>query len=152
AEINGGDSIFFVRRSGQTGTTQGCDVFDDHPQVAQGAAGHYVVQAFQDFGNRYLVYSDGTVQGWGINRGALGVGETGEETLGPDDKRFVLPEAGAGPELEGVAMLARGQDIQQTRALLRTPDATRNGKVVVWGTGLPAPRVIPELADICWIS
>jgi hypothetical protein len=23
---------------------------------------------------------------------------------------------------------------------------------VVWGTGLPAPRVIPELEDICWIS
>ena len=152
AEINGGDSILFVRRSGETGTTDGCDVQDFHPGIAQAAAGRYVVQAFQDFGNRYLVYSDGTVQGWGINRGALGVGLDGDESLGPDDKAFVRPEAGAGAALTGVAMLSRGQDIQQTRALLRTPDAGRDGRVVVWGTGLPSPRVIPGLEDTCWIS
>ena len=152
AKINGGDSILFVRRSGQTGTTQGCDVQDFHPGLAQGAAGHYVVQAFQDFGNRYLVYSDGTVQAWGINRGALGVGMTGDESLQPEDKAFLVAEGGRPANLAGVAMLARGQDLQQTRALLRTPDGARNGKVLVWGTGLPAPRIIPGLADICWIS
>jgi hypothetical protein len=152
AEINGGDSILFVRRSGQTGTTAGCDVEDFHPQLAQAAAGRYVVQAFQDFGNRYLVYSDGTVEGWGINQGALGVGLDGNDTLPPEQKTFLAAEDGATGGLSGVAMLARGQDIQQTRALLRTQDTARDGKVVAWANGLPRPRTIPGLSDICWIS
>jgi len=152
ASIQGGDSILFVRRSGQTGTTQGCDVQDFHPGLAQAAAGRYVVQAFQDFGNRYLVYSDGTVEGWGINRGALGVNLTGDESLQPEAKAFLVAEDGRPGGLTNIAMLARGQDIQQTRALLRSPEDARDGKVVVWGTGLPAPRTIPGLDDICWIS
>ena len=152
AEINGGDSILFVRRSGQTGTTEGCDVQDFHPGISQAAAGRYVVQAFQDFGNRYLVYSDGTLQGWGINQGALGVGVTGDESLPPENKAFLVAEDGRAGNLTGVAMLSRGQDLQQTRALLRTSDTARDGKVVAWGTGLPAPRTIPGLNDVCWIS
>lgn len=152
ADQLGGDNVFFARRSGNVATTLGCDEFDDHPQVAQGAAGHYVVQAFQDFGNRYLVYSDGNVQGWGINRGALGVGETGESTLPPGEKAFLRAEDGAAGELTGVAMLARGQDLQQSRALLRTSEAARDGKVVVWGRDVPVPRTIAGLDDICWIA
>ena len=152
AEINGGDSILFVRRSGETGTTEGCDVQDFHPGIAQGAAGHYVVQAFQDFGNRYLVYSDGNVQAWGINRGALGIGQTGDDSVPPEQKAFLVAEDTGNGELTGVAMLSRGQDIQQTRALLRTPEANRDGKVLVWGTGLPVPRTIQGLDDICWIA
>jgi hypothetical protein len=152
ASIQGGDSILFVRRSGETGTTAGCDQQDFHPGLAQAAAGRYVVQAFQDFGNRYLVYSDGTVQGWGINRGALGVNLTGDQSLQPEEKAFLVAEDGRPGGLAGVAMLARGQDLQQTRALLRSPEAARDGKVAVWGTGLPVPRTIPGLDDICWIA
>src|SRR5690606_35320279 len=152
ADQLGGDNVFFARRSGNVATTLGCDEFDDHPQVAQGAAGHYVVQAFQDFGNRYLVYSDGNVQGWGINRGALGVGDTGESTLPPGEKAFLRAEDGAAGQLSGVAMLARGQDLQQSRALLRTSEAARDGKVVVWGRDVPVPRTIAGLDDICWIA
>ena len=40
--------------------------------------GRYVLQVLQDFGNRYVVYSDGTVEAWGIAKDALGVGERGE--------------------------------------------------------------------------
>ncbi len=152
ASIQGGDSILFVRRSGQTGTTEGCDVQDFHPGLAQAAAGRYVVQAFQDFGNRYLVYSDGTVHAWGINRGALGVNLIGDDSLQPEEKAFMVAEDGRAGGLANVAMLARGQDIQQTRALLRSPEDARDGKVVVWGTGLPGPRTIPGLDDICWIA
>ena len=152
ASIQGGDSILFVRRSGETGTTAGCDQQDFHPGLAQAAAGRYVVQAFQDFGNRYLVYSDGTVQAWGINRGALGVNLIGDQSLQPEEKAFLVAEDGRTGGLSNVAMLARGQDIQQSRALLRSAVDARDGKVVVWGTGLPAPRTIPGLDDICWIS
>lgn len=152
ADQAGGDSVMFVRRSGQTGTVSGCDQQDFHPGLATQFSGRSVVQVQQDFGNRYVVYSDGTVEAWGINKKALGVNETADGGLQPEDKKFVRSDAGGATPLAGVAILARGQDLQQTRALIRSGDATRNGKVLVWGTGLPVPRIINGLSDICWIA
>jgi hypothetical protein len=36
--------------------------------------------------------------------------------------------------------------------LIRSSDAARDGKVLVWGEGLPAPRPITGLDDVCWIA
>ena len=152
AAIQGGDSILFSRRSGTIGTVPGCDRQDFHPQYDNSfAGGRYVVQVQQDFGNRYVVYSDGTVQAWGINQRALGVNETASGPLQPADKAFVLSDQSAGP-LTDVVMLSRGQNLQQTRALIRSPDAARNGKVLVWGENMPKPRSIGGLDKVCWIA
>lgn len=151
ADIQGGDSIMFVRRSGATGTVAGCDQQDFHPGLATSFAGRSVVQVQQDFGNRYVVYADGTVEAWGIKKNALGVGETEDGSLQPEAKKPLLAAIG-GPPLAGVAMLARGEVLHQTRALVRSADPAQDGKVFVWGEGLPSARQITGLDDICWIA
>ena len=153
AAINGGDSVMYVRRSGATGTAEGCDQQDFHPGLATSFGGRYVLQVLQDFGNRYVVYSDGTVEAWGIAKDALGVGETVAGSLPSADKKPVLPVSGSGA-LQGVAMLARGDGIQQTRGLVRSADPALDGAVHVWGKGLPAPRRItaPSLPKACFVA
>ena len=156
----GGDSIMLVRRSGAIATTTGCDQQDFHPNMPnddERFPGKYVVQVQQDFGNRYLVFSDGTVNAWGINRGALGVGLTGDGTLGASESRPLATPAsnnaaGDPNPLIGVVMVSRGDGIQQTRALVRSPDPASDGTVYVWGEGLPRPRQIPGLTGVCWIQ
>lgn len=152
ADQAGGDSIMFVRRSGDTGTVPGCDQQDQHPGLATEFGGRYVVQVQQDFGNRYVVYSDGRVEAWGINKSALGINDGGSGNLSSGNKQFVVSDAGGGAQLTGVAMLSRGQNLQQTRALIRSADPARDGKVLVWGEGMVVPRPIGGLDDICWIA
>jgi hypothetical protein len=148
---SGGDSILFVLRSGTLGAVGGCDVHDQHPGLAGGFGNRYVVQVQQDFGNRYVLYSDGKLEGWGRKQNALGIAERAEGVLDGSDRRAVVAETGSSP-LEGVAMLTRGERIHETRALIRSADPAKDGKVMVWGDGLPVPRPMGGLEKICWIA
>ncbi|MBA3479854.1 MAG: hypothetical protein H0T52_15865 [Lautropia sp.] len=148
---SGGDSIVFVLRSGTLGAVGGCDVHDQHPGLASGFGSRAVVQVQQDFGNRYVVYSDGTVEGWGRKKNALGIADRNAGVLEGSERRAVVAQTGSGA-LNGVAMLTRGERIHETRALIRSADPAADGKVAIWGDGLPVPRQIPGLEKICWIA
>jgi hypothetical protein len=150
ADQQGGDSIMFVRRSGAAGTVPGCDQQDVHPGMPDDFGGAHVVQVQQDFGNRYVLFSDGKVEAWGINKSALGVNDGGSGGLGSSQRKLVRSDQGG--DLTGVAMLTRSEELQQTRALIRSADPARDGKVLVWGEGMLVPRPIGGLDDICWIA
>jgi hypothetical protein len=140
----------FLRKSGGLGEVGGCDQHDQHPGLP-GSLERYAVQVQQDFGNRYILYADGTVEAWGRAQEALGVNLRDTGVLESGDREDVVSPSGAG-QLSGVAMLTRGDVIHQTRALVRSADPAGDGKVFVWGAGLPAPRPIPGLERICWIA
>ncbi len=93
---SGGDSVLLVPRSGTLQEVGGCDQHDQHPQLATGFGSRYVVQVQQDYGNRYVVYSDGTVEGWGQQKSALGVGDAVDGVLQPGSRKAVVAENGAG--------------------------------------------------------
>ncbi|MGE0801308.1 MAG: hypothetical protein AB7G13_26055, partial [Lautropia sp.] len=163
AGLLGGDPIVVARRSGTLAlgnTLYGCDRDDPHPGPGENQApasfgSGYLVQTLQDFGNRYLLFADGTVQAWGIKQAALGVGTSEDGSLGYDGRETVkAPGASPGAALTGVSMLARGEDLQQTRALVRSAVAADDGTVYYWGDGIPTPKRIEraQLPRVCFIA
>ncbi|MGE0803819.1 MAG: hypothetical protein AB7G13_32310, partial [Lautropia sp.] len=158
----GGDPILVSRRSGDMHAGAfACDRDDPHPgpgglQAAQTFGLRYIVQVLQDFGNRFVLYSDGTVEAWGINQRALGIGESEGSFLSFDQRQPLLAST-VGQQrtvLTGVAMLSRGEDLQQTRALVRSASAADDGSVYYWGDGIPIPRRIARasLPRACFIA
>lgn len=171
---SGGDSLLFVGRNGTLneirrsdpdgGNDFGvCDRLDQHPGVPgqqQLPANNPAVQVLQDFGNRYVLFADGTVNAWGIRGQALGIAFV-PDPLEPNNTRVEAsaftpvkaPTATTPDRLTNVVMLARGEDQYMPRALTRSSQTPAlDGAVFAWGNNLPRPRQITGLPKICWIS
>jgi hypothetical protein len=160
AEILGGDNLLFVSRVGLatelSGDSNGkglCDDVDPHPGAPGVIPAKPVVQVLQDFGNRYLLNSDGTVEGWGLNRRALGVNDLASGSLGSSSRSPVLTAAGVA--LNSVVMLSRGEDLYRPRALVRSStQPALDGAVFTWAddAALRFAKRIEGLPKVCWIS
>ncbi len=110
-----------------------------------------MVQVLQDFGNRYLLFADGTVEGWGVQKNALGSNDTVPGSLGASSRKQVL--IAPGTALTSVVMLARGEDLYRARALVRSSTQPQlDGAVFSWSVAQPVAQRIAGLPKVCWIS
>ena len=136
-----------------------CGLNDFHPGIADFPS-RDITMSFQDGGNRYVLFSNGTIRVWGLNATAMGIGQAlidsanlAGGTVGASDHQPVLDTGGGSASLADVVMLTSAGAAYQPRALVRTgSDPAVAGTVLVWGAGIPRARQIPSLQGICWIS
>lgn len=175
----GGMNLVGLLRDGTFVQLPLCDAGDFHPGLPSAGnpafSGRNFTSAFQDGGNRYIVFSDGTIRVWGQFANAMGIGATAitsannsndgrvqADAIDPScvdnpnlfcsGARPVISPTSAAP-LTNVVMMAGGSGAYFPRALVRSgSDPATAGRVVTWGPGLPQPREIPNLQGICWIA
>lgn len=176
---SGGMNLVGLRRDGTFIQLPACDAGDFHPGLPSSDnpafSGRNFTSAFQDGGNRYIVFSDGTIRVWGQFANAMGIGAAAITSANNSNDGRVQADAfdpscvdnpnlfcsGARPvvsptsaaPLTNVVMMASGSGAYFPRALVRSgSDPATAGRVVTWGPGLPQPREIPNLQGICWIA